>query len=158
MSRGPDGATYAAFAGAVVIGGANFIAVSVSNMELPPLFGATLRFGLASVVFFLIAGARRVPLATGRSAAGAVLYGLLGFGAAYAMLYYALVALPAGTAAVIVAAAPLFTLITAVLLGQERLSIRGVAGGVLATGHSAGPRLGTLLPDLAVSSRLKRGE
>jgi drug/metabolite transporter (DMT)-like permease len=132
MNRSPDGTTYAAFAGAVLIGGANFIAVSMSNMELPPLFGAMLRFGLASVLFLLIAAAGRVPLATGRSVVGPVLYGLLGFGAAYALLYYALVGLTAGTAAVIVAAAPLFTLVLAVLLGQERLSVRGVVGGVLA--------------------------
>lgn len=140
----PDGATYAAFAGAVVIGGTNFIAVSMSNMELPPLFGATLRFALASAVFFLIAAAARVPLATGRSAGGPVLYGVLAFGATYALLYYALVGLPAGTAAVIVAAAPLFTLLIAVVLGQERLSVRGVVGGVLAIAGIAVLSLGTI--------------
>jgi drug/metabolite transporter (DMT)-like permease len=128
----PGSATYAAFCGAVVIGGANFVAVSLSNVELPPLFGAMVRFGLASLLVLLLARARGVPLATGRAARGAVLYGLLGFGASYALLYYALVGLPAGTTAVIVAAAPLFTLVIAVVLGQERLSPRGVVGGILA--------------------------
>jgi drug/metabolite transporter (DMT)-like permease len=123
--------TYAAFAGTVVIGGTNFIAVSFSNRELPPLFGAALRFALAALLFFLIARAWRVPLARGRSAVGAAIYGILGFGAAYAFLYYSLVGLAAGTAAVIIATVPLFTLAIAVLLGQERLSLRGVVGGVL---------------------------
>lgn len=151
MDQSPDSKTYAAFAGAVVIGGGNFIAVSLSNQELPPLFGATLRFALAALLFFLIARAWRVPLARGRSAAGAAIYGLLGFGAAYALLYYSLVGLTAGTAAVIVAAVPLFTLVIAVLLGQERLSVRGVVGGLLAIAGIAVLSLGTLGGDLSRS-------
>lgn len=147
----PDGVTYAAFASAVVIGGANFIAVSVSNLELPPLFGATLRFGLGSVLLLLIAGVRRAPLPTGRAVVGPVLYGLLGIGAAYALLYYSLVGLTAGTAAVIVAAAPLFTLVIAALLGQERLSVRGITGGVLAMAGIAVLSLGTIEGDLGGS-------
>jgi drug/metabolite transporter (DMT)-like permease len=144
MNPAPDSKTYAAFAGAVVIGGSNFIAVSLSNREMPPLFGATLRFALAALLFFLIARVWRVPLARGRAAWGAVVYGLLGFGAAYAFLYYALVGLAAGPTAVIVAAVPLFTLAIAVLLGQERLSLRGVVGGVLAVAGIAILSLGTL--------------
>lgn len=132
MSQPADSKTYAAFFLAMIIGGANFIAVSLSNRELPPLFGATLRFVLATVLFFLIARAWRIPLARGRDAVGAVFYGLLSVGVSYALLYYALVGLDAGTVAVIVAAVPLFTLAIAVLFGQERLSINRVAGGILA--------------------------
>lgn len=131
MDSGLDRATYAAFAATILIGGANFIAVSFSNQELPPMFGAALRFALATVLFLVIARVRRVPRPNRRSVFGAVLYGVLSFGAAYALLYYALVGLPAGTAAVILAAVPLVTHIVAVLLGQERLSPRGLLGGVL---------------------------
>lgn len=151
MERDPDGKTYAAFVGAVVIGGANFVAVSFSNKELPPLFGATLRFALGAAFFFLIARMRRVPLVRGRSALGAALYGLLGFGAAYAFFYYALVGLTAGTTAVIIAAVPLFTLVIAVLHGQERMSMRGVVGGLLAIAGIGVLSLGTLGGDLGVS-------
>lgn len=132
MSQTPDRKTYAAFFLVMIIGGANFIAVSLSNGELPPLFGATLRFALATLLFFVIARALHIPLARGRDAVGAVFYGLLNVGVSYAFLYYALVGLNAGTAAVIVAAVPLFTLAIAVLVGQERLSINRVAGGTLA--------------------------
>jgi drug/metabolite transporter (DMT)-like permease len=149
--QGQDRRTYAAFAGAVVIGGANFIAVSLSNRELPPFFGATVRFALAALCFFVIARAERVPLARGRSAVGAALYGVLGFGAAYAFLYYSLVGLTAGSVAVIVAAVPLFTLVIAVLRGQERLSLRGVVGGVLAIAGIAVLSLGTLGGDFGHS-------
>jgi drug/metabolite transporter (DMT)-like permease len=124
--------TYAAFAGAVVIGGANFVAVSLSNQELAPLYGAALRFALGAIIFLLIARVRRVPRARGRAAAGAAVYGVFGFGAAYALLYYSLVGLDAGTTAVIIGAVPLFTLVLAILLGQERVSVRGVLGALLA--------------------------
>lgn len=151
MGKISDSKTYAAFIGTVIIGGANFIAVSLSNKEIPPLFGAALRFGLATLLFFLIARIWRVPLARGRSATGAAFYGLLGFGAAYALLYYALVGLPAGIVAVIVAAVPLFTLGIAVLFSQERLSLRGVTGGVLAIIGIGILSLGTLGGELGYS-------
>jgi drug/metabolite transporter (DMT)-like permease len=144
VNQDSDLRTYAAFTAAVVIGGSNFIAVSFSNHELPPLFGAALRFALAALLFFLIARAWRVPPAHGRAAAGAALYGLLGFGAAYALLYYSLVGLAAGTAAVIVASVPLFTLVIAVLLGQERLTLRGVVGSILVIAGIAVLSLGAL--------------
>jgi drug/metabolite transporter (DMT)-like permease len=146
-----DPRTHAAFAGAVLIGGANFVAVSMSNMELPPLFGAALRFGIAAVLFLLLARAGRVPLARGRDAGGAVAYGLLGFGVAYALLYYALVGLSAGTVAVTMAAMPLFTLMIAVALGQERLSVRGLAGGALALAGIAVLSFGNLGGELGTS-------
>jgi drug/metabolite transporter (DMT)-like permease len=148
MTQNADTNTYLAFANAILIGGANFVAVSFSNMELPPLFGAALRFALAALLFFLILRVSGVPLARGRAAVGAAVYGLLGFGAAYAFIYYALVGLAAGTVAVIMAAVPLFTLIIAVLLGQERLSLRGIVGGGLAIAGIAVLSLGTLGGDL----------
>lgn len=133
----PDRSTLVAFGGAVVIGGANFLAVRYSNEELPPFFGATLRFSAAALLFFLIALVRRTPLPTGRAAVGAILYGLLGFGVAYAMLYKALVGLSAGMASAIVASVPLATLVLAVVHRQERFSLRGLVGGALAVGGIA---------------------
>jgi drug/metabolite transporter (DMT)-like permease len=149
MAQGSDTKIHLAFITAVLIGGANFVAVSFSNLELPPLFGAALRFALAAFLFFLILRLRRVQLARGRSAVGAAIYGLLGFGAAYAFLYYALVGLAAGSVAVIMAAVPLFTLIIAVLLGQERLSVRGFIGGGLAIAGIAVLSLGALGDNLS---------
>jgi drug/metabolite transporter (DMT)-like permease len=149
MTQNVDTNTYLAFANAVLIGGANFVAVSFSNMELPPLFGAALRFALAALLFFFIMRISGVPLVRGRAAMGAAVYGILGFGAAYAFLYYALVGLAAGTVAVVMAAVPLFTLIMAVLLGQERLSVRGILGGGLAIAGITVLSLGTLGGDLS---------
>jgi drug/metabolite transporter (DMT)-like permease len=56
---------------------------------------------------------------------------LLGFGLAYGLLYFAVDGLGAGTTSIIVASAPLVTLVFAVLYGQERFKMRGVLGGLL---------------------------
>lgn len=137
MNNPPDSRTYTAFFLAMVIGGANFIAVSLSNRELPPLFGAALRFSLAAILFFIISRAWHIPLARGRDAVGAAIFGFFNVGTAYAFLYYALVGLNAGTVSVIIATVPLFTLAIAVLSGQERLSFQRIAGGLLAVGGIA---------------------
>ncbi|MQB00894.1 MAG: EamA family transporter [Actinobacteria bacterium] len=131
-SASPDRLTLAAFAGAVIIGGGNFVAVRFSNEDLDPLWGAGIRFAAASLLLFAIVRLRRLPLPRGRAAWGAAIYGLLGFGVSYAFLYYALVGLEAGTSSVILASTPLVTLALAVLHGQERFSLKGIVGGLLA--------------------------
>lgn len=131
MNKAPDGKTLAAFLGATCIGGANYNAVSLSNLELPPLFGAALRFAVAAALFLLLLRMQRIPLARGRDAAGAAIYGLLGIGVTYALFYYALTELSVGVASVVGATAPLFTLGIAIAAGQERLTARGVIGGIL---------------------------
>jgi probable blue pigment (indigoidine) exporter len=103
------------------------------------------------VLLFILARARRIPLPKGPAALGAAVYGLLAFGLAYALLYYALVGLTAGTTSVILASVPLLTLLFAVLHRQERLTVRGLIAGVLAILGIGVLSLGTL--DAEVSSR-----
>lgn len=128
----PEQSTLAAFGGAVLIGGGNFIAVRFSNEELDPFFGAALRFTAAALLLFALARVRGIPRPRGRAALGAATYGLLGFGVSYAFLYYALVGLAAGTTSVIMASVPLLTLAFAVAHRQERFTARGIVGGLLA--------------------------
>lgn len=127
-----DGVTLGAFAGAVVIGGANFVAVKVTVDEMAPLYGAALRFALACLVFFAILVATRTPLPRGTALAGAAIYGALGFGVAYALMYVALVELTVGVASVLMASVPVFTLALAALQRVEPLTLRGLSGGALA--------------------------
>ena len=131
-AEGPTGATITAFGLAVVIGGANFLAVKFSNDELDPLSGAALRFTAAALLLFAISAIGKYEFPRGRAAVGAAIYGLLGFGVSYALLYYAILGLGAGTTSVVLAATPLATLILAIIHRQEVLSARGVIGGVLA--------------------------
>jgi drug/metabolite transporter (DMT)-like permease len=128
----PDRLAVAAFSGAVLIGGANFVAVKWSNAELDPLYGAALRFTGAAVLFWLLAAVLRPARPGGRVLLGSALYGMLGFGAAYGLLYFALLEISIGMAAVIMATVPLFALALAVLHGQERVTAGGLIGGFLA--------------------------
>ena len=132
MQADRDPRTLTAFAVAVVIGGLNFVAVKFSNEELDPLSGAAIRFTAAALLLFLIVAVWRYPLPRGRAAVGAALYGLLGFGVSYAFLYYGIKGLGAGVNSAFVAATPLVTLLLAAAQGQERLTARGLFGGLLA--------------------------
>lgn len=147
----PSGTTLAAFMGAVVIGGANFLAVKFSNEELDPLSGAAMRFIAATILIALISLVWRYDWPRGRAATGAAIYGLLGFGVSYAFLYYAILGLGAGPTSIIIAAVPLATLILAVAHRQEVITARGIIGGGLAVAGIGVLSLRSLDADLELS-------
>jgi len=122
---------------AVVLGGTNFLGVRVSNQELAPLWGATLRFALAGVIFVVIALAQRLPWPRGKRLLVTAVYGALAFAVAYALLYWALVRVTAGVAVVVLAIVPLATVLMAAAQGMERLQTRGVTGALVALGGIA---------------------
>lgn len=132
QAGGVDGVTLSAFGGAVVIGGANFVAVKATVDELSPLWGAASRFALAALVFLVVLALTRTAFPRGAALVGAAIYGVLGFGIAYALMYVALVELTVGVAAVLMATVPVFTLLLAALQRVEPLTGRGLAGGGLA--------------------------
>jgi drug/metabolite transporter (DMT)-like permease len=121
-----------AFLGIVALGGLNAIAIRFSNAELDPFWGASVRFGLASLLLFTLLAIRRVPLPRGRALIGSLLYGLLGFAAGFGFAYWGLVETPAGLAQVILALVPLLTLVFAVLQGLERFRTQSLAGSLVA--------------------------
>jgi drug/metabolite transporter (DMT)-like permease len=131
-----DRVALSAFAGAVVIGGSNFVAIRFSNRELDPLWGACLRFALAAVVFGVLSATLRLSLPRGPTLALVVTYGLLAFGAAYGCLYWAMQEVTAGAAAVVLAVGPLLALLLAVAHGMERLGLRALLGAVVAIAGS----------------------
>ena len=130
----PDRLALGVFAGAVVVGGSNFVAVRFSNRELDPLWGAFLRFALAAAVFAVLVAVLRLPFPRRRVLGPAVLYGVLAFGGTYGCLYWALQDVPAGIGAVVMAVGPLLTLLLAVGHGLERLTVRALAGALVALG------------------------
>ncbi|MBW3537634.1 MAG: EamA family transporter, partial [Actinobacteria bacterium] len=75
--RSPDALALATFLVAVTLGGANFIAVRFSNRELDPFWGAALRFGLATILFVLIALALRLRWPRGSQLLLTAVYGSL---------------------------------------------------------------------------------
>src|SRR5262245_58330182 len=130
--RGPDTRTLAAFVAFVVFLGVNVVAVRVSNAELPPFWGSALRFGAAALILLALTLSRRVPLPGREALPHALAYGVLGFGLAYALLYWALVRVTAGATAVIFGTVPLSTCAIAVGLRMEKMRLTGLSGALLA--------------------------
>lgn len=123
--------TLTAFVTAVIVLGVNFVAVRFSNQELPPFWGASLRFIIASLLLFAITRWRKISLPQGRALTGAILYGLFSFAISYGFLYWGLTRVGSGMASVTFATIPLVTQLVAALIGQERLTWKGMLGAAI---------------------------
>ena len=156
LPRSVDRITLLAFAVATLILGLNWVSVRFSNRELPPLWGASLRFLVASAILFGVVALRGISLPRGRALSGALVYGALVFGANFGLLYWALVTVPAGMTSVLFATLPLMTLFASVVAGFERIKAQSIVGALIAIGGLAlifSAQLTadiTLLPVLAV--------
>ncbi|RPJ42960.1 MAG: EamA family transporter, partial [Chloroflexi bacterium] len=131
-TRSPDRLTLLAFFTTVIFGGLNAIAVKFSNAELPPFFGAAVRFGLAALILFAIVLILRLRIPGGRSLWGAVVFGALTFGLGYALLYWSLLQIQAGLTMVILALVPLLTLLLAIAHRLETFRWEALLGALLA--------------------------
>lgn len=133
MDNRPARLTLAAFVISTIMGGGNAIAVRFSNVELPPFFGAAVRFAIASLLLFLVVFYRRLPLPRGRALVGVLIFGSLQFGINYALMYWSLLEVPAGMFQVILALVPLLTFFFAIIHRQETFQWKVMLGGLLAT-------------------------
>jgi drug/metabolite transporter (DMT)-like permease len=133
MNGRPDWGTLIVFGVLVLFGGSNAVAVRFSNLELPPFWGATLRFFATALVFWIIVLFRRIELPKGRAIVGIVLYGMLSVGAFYAFVYLGLVRTQANLSMVVLAFVPLVTFFLAVIHGLEAFRWRGLFGALIAT-------------------------
>jgi drug/metabolite transporter (DMT)-like permease len=126
-----DRQSLAAFVVAVIVLGVNFVAVRFSNQELPPFWGAGLRFTIASLLLFVVVRLRKLPLPHGAALTGAALFGVFSFAISYAFLYWGLTRVSSGLASVLFATIPLATQLIASLIGQERLTWKGMLGATI---------------------------
>jgi len=133
MNIKPSRNTLIAFVASTIMGGGNAIAVRFSNVELPPFFGAGIRFAAAALLLFLFVYYRRLPLPKGRVLVGVLIFGTLQFGINYALMYWSLLKVPAGMFQVILALVPLMTFLFAILHRQEPFQWVVLLGGLLAT-------------------------
>jgi len=129
--RAGNGLPFAAFAGATVIWGTTFLAVRIGVESVPPLWAATLRLVLASLLLFAIMRFMRIPLPRGSVLAMTLLFGALEFGVTFALLYWAEQHVNAGVAATIFATLPLLTGIFAWTVKLELLTLRKLVGAVI---------------------------
>lgn len=128
----PSRATLAALVGVVLFGGVNAIGVRQTVLELSPFWGAAIRFLAAGMILAVFVQVTRRPFPRGRGLAGAALYGLIGFGGSFGLVYPALRDVSASTAQVLIALTPLFTFGLAIVHGQERFRLHGLAGALIA--------------------------
>ncbi|MGH8945215.1 MAG: DMT family transporter [Acidimicrobiia bacterium] len=147
--RSPRAFTVVAFAAAVIIGGANFLAVRFSNQELEPFWGAGLRFTGAAIIFVALSLALRLEWPRGKMLLLTAAYGIVTFTLSYALMYWALVQVTAGIAAVVLAIVPLVTPMLASAQRLESLDRRAIFGALIALGGiglmTVGPE-GLVLP------------
>ncbi|HEV3478405.1 MAG TPA: DMT family transporter [Gaiellaceae bacterium] len=152
MNGTDDRTALAAFLAMSVLAGGNAVAIRFSNRELDPLWGASLRFVLAASLLAAVMAVLRLTPPRGRALAGALLYGAIGFGGAFAFAYYGLLHIHAGLGQTLLAIVPLATLFLAVLQRQERVRAGAVVGGVLAVAGIAVMSNATLKEDVPVLS------
>lgn len=131
MEARSDAAVLSAFAGGALLAGGNAVAIRFSNRELDPLWGASLRFVIATVVLIAIMAALGHAMPRATALRGGVVFGLLQFAGAFGLFYYALVHLHGGFGQTILALVPLVTLLLAVTQGQARLTLGAGIGTLL---------------------------
>lgn len=129
QQRGATPLVLAAFLTTVILLGSNFVAVRFSNRELPPFWGAAVRFLIASVLLLAWARLRRTPFPRGRVLHGCIAFGVLVFFGMYSLMYWALLFVPSGVASVIFSTIPLVTFLMAVGLRMEPFRWSGLLGG-----------------------------
>ena len=125
-------ATYGAFAGCVLIWGSTFLAISIGNDTVPPVWAATIRLTLAAIVLFLIMALTGQRMPRGAELRTSLIYGLLVLGFNFALLYWGEKRVSSGITAVIYATLPLSTVLFARVLGLEPLNRWKLAGGLVA--------------------------
>jgi len=133
-TKTPNRTVLIAFVLTVIFAGNNAIAVHYSNMELPPFFGAAIRLATAALIFFLVMLVRRLSFPRGQGLLGGVLFGVIGSGLNFALLYWALETLHPALSMVILALVPLMTFLLACVHKQEVFRWKALIGSLIALG------------------------
>ncbi|HEV2999728.1 MAG TPA: EamA family transporter, partial [Solirubrobacteraceae bacterium] len=120
-------AVWSVYALLVLVWSSTWVSIKIGLEDLPPLFGAGVRFGLAGVL--LLAGATLARRSLRTDAVLAAVIAVLPFATAYGLIYWAEQHVPSGLAAVLFGVLPLYTaLIASVALPDEPLRARLLAG------------------------------
>ncbi len=129
----PRSLVWTLYAALVAIWSSTWVVIAEGLDDIPPFFGAGLRFMLAGAGVLAAAAALRRSLRT--DAGLATLIGLLPFATTYGLIYWAEQYVPSGLTAVLFGVLPLYVaLLSVAFLPQERLTPRLLAGVVVALG------------------------
>src|SRR5258708_34810879 len=94
------------FIACALIWGSTFLAIRFGNEATPPVWAATIRLTLASILLFGIAAAFRMPFPRGAALRGAALWGFFNLGVNFALLYSGETTVPSGSSARLLASLP----------------------------------------------------
>ena len=136
-----------------LLGGGNSVAVRFSNVELAPIWGATIRLAASACLFWLILFLWKLPIPARSDAIVLLVTGFFTVGISFGLLYFGFVRLQASLGSVIVALGPLMTLFLAVLHRLESFRWQSLVGGVIALAGiaiAARAQLGTNVPVLSI--------
>ncbi|HWT95120.1 MAG TPA: EamA family transporter [Solirubrobacteraceae bacterium] len=124
MSRPVVWALYALL---VLVWSSTWVSIKIGLEDLPPLFGAAIRFGAAGLLLLAFTTARKRSLRT--DPVLATILGVLPFATTYGLIYWAEQHIPSGLTAVLFGVLPLYmAVLGSVLLPEEPLRPRTVAG------------------------------
>ena len=125
------------FVACALIWGSTFLAIRLGNEATPPVWAASIRLTLASVLLFGIAAIFRMPIPRGRALRGAALWGLFNLGVNLSLLYIGEQTVPSGISAVLFATVPLTTALLAAAFHVEPLVPRKLVAALIAIGGVA---------------------
>src|SRR6185503_8359508 len=115
----------------VCIWSSTWVAIKIGLEDVPPLFGAGLRFSIAGAGLLVVAAVARRPLRSDTKLVAVL--ALAPFGAAYGLIYWGEQYVPSGLAAVLFGVLPLYSaLLASVVLTGEPLRPRLLAGIAIA--------------------------
>ena len=118
----------------MLVWSSTWVVIALGLEDIPPFFGAGIRFTLAGVGV-LVAAAVAAALAAHRRACSRLLIGLLPFATSYGLIYWAEQYVTSGLAAVLFGVLPLYVaLLAALFLPSEPLRPRLLVGVVIALG------------------------
>jgi drug/metabolite transporter (DMT)-like permease len=124
------------YLGLVLVWSSTWVSIKIGLEDLPPLFGAGVRFALAGAGLLAWARLRRRPLRTDTTLAAVL--AALPFATTYGLIYWAEQHVPSGLAAVLFGVLPLYVaLLASIALPDEPLRARLVAGIAIAVGGLA---------------------
>lgn len=121
----------AAFVCCTLIWSTTFLFIRIGSDTVPPVWAATLRLALASVLLALIALATRQPWPRGRPLKAALWFGFIDFGVSLPLLYWGEAKVSSAVASILFATIPLTTAAFARAFGLETIGRLKLLGGCI---------------------------
>ncbi len=123
---------FGAFIVCSLIWGSTFLVISIGNDTVPPMWAATIRLVLASLILSVLVVLTRQKFPRGEALRAALWYGFFEFGVNFSLLYWGEQRVASGIAALLFATIPLSAMLFARFFGLEQLNFMKLLSAVVA--------------------------